>query len=172
MGDSAGGHLAALLGVTADYPDLEGDGGNPGVSSAVQAVCDWFGPSDLALLVAQPQDPELIDIDAVVTALIGGPTCHNPDKLSAASPITYVHAEAAPFLIMHGDIDRIIPLSQSVVLYEALWMAGAEVRLQVIHGSGHLDYNRRPIDIHWHSSEVQKLVDDFFYTHLMCVGME
>src|ERR1700677_637093 len=45
-GDSAGGHLVALLGTTADHPELEGDEGNPGVSSAICAVCDFFGPTD------------------------------------------------------------------------------------------------------------------------------
>jgi acetyl esterase/lipase len=170
-GDSAGGHLAAMLGLTADHPELEGDGGNPGVSSAVQAVCDWFGPSDLAMLVEKHNTPELVDIDTLVATLIGGPTSDHPDKAVMASPITYVTADAAPFLIMHGDIDRIVPLSQSVVLYEALFNAGAEVRLHVVHGSGHLDYNRRPIDVHWHTREVEQLVDDFFYTHLMCAGV-
>ncbi|MDF1514817.1 MAG: alpha/beta hydrolase [Anaerolineae bacterium] len=171
-GDSAGGHLAALLGLTAQRPELEGNGGNPGVSSEVQAVCDWFGPSHLAALVDKPVDSEMIDIKAIVAQLIGGPTRLNPDKLKQASPITYVSSEAAPFLIMHGDIDRIVPVSQSVLLYEALWLAGSEVRLHVVHGSGHLDYNRRPIDVHWHTRQVEQLVDDFFYKHLMCAEME
>jgi acetyl esterase/lipase len=170
-GDSAGGHLAAMLGLTANHPELEGDGGTPGVSSTVQAVCDWFGPSDLDGLVKSCVTSDMIDIESVVAQFIGGPPHQHPDKVAAASPLTYVSADAAPFLIMHGDIDRIVPLSQSVQLYEALFAAGANVRLHVVHGSGHLDYNRRPIDVHWHKLEVQQLVDDFFYTYLMCASV-
>ena len=71
-------------------------------------------------------------------------------------------------LIMHGDVDRQVPLSQSVILYEALWRAGAEVRLHVVHGGAHLSYARRPTDIPWHAPEVQRLVDAFFWQNLMC----
>jgi acetyl esterase/lipase len=53
MGDSAGGHLAALVGLTGDRADLEGDVGDTGGSSGVQAVIDWFGPAELLTMREQ-----------------------------------------------------------------------------------------------------------------------
>ena len=52
-GSSAGGHLVALLGTTAGVKELEGPGGNADQSSRVQAVVDWYGPTDL--LVGRPK---------------------------------------------------------------------------------------------------------------------
>lgn len=163
-GDSAGGHLAAMLGVTGDHPELEGACGTPGVSSRVQAVCDWFGPTDLVSLAGDSSE----DPRSFIAQFIGGAVSENPELARAASPITYASADAAPFLIMHGDIDRQVPLSQSVALYEALWRAGADVRLHVVHGGAHLAYTRRTSDTPWHSPEVQGLVDAFFWRCLMC----
>lgn len=163
-GDSAGGHLAAMLGVTGDRPELEGDGGTPGVSSKVQAVCDWFGPTELVSIAGATAD----DPESFVAQFIGGAVTENMELARAASPVTYVSGDAAPMLIMHGDVDRQVPLSQSVALYEALWRAGAEVRLHIVHGGAHLSYTRRPTDIPWHAPEVQQLVDAFFWRHLMC----
>ena len=163
-GDSAGGHLAAMLGVTGDRPEIEGDSGTPGVSSAVQAVCDWFGPADLASIAGEmAEDPE-----SFVAQFIGGPLSQNLKSARAASPVSYASADAAPFLIMHGDVDRQVPLSQSVALYEALWQTGADVRLHVVHGGAHLSYLRRPTDIPWQTQEVWQMVEAFFWRHLMC----
>ena len=167
-GDSAGGYLAALLGVTGDRSEIEGSSGTPGVSSRVQAVCDWFGPPDLMALAKT--EPGLDSPDSVLSSLIGGAPSRCPDAAAAASPVTYASAKSVPFLIMHGDLDEAVPLSQSVLLYEALWRAGAEVRLHVVHGGAHLAFKRRPTDLPWHSAEVDALVDAFFYRHLMCAG--
>jgi len=169
-GDSAGGHLAAMLGVTGNRPELEGDSGTPGISSRVQAVCDWFGPSDLAFLLQRgPAHEAHVDLDSLIAQLIGDSPADHPEKLAAASPTTYAAADAAPFLVMHGDLDD-IPLSQSVLLYEALLRVDARVRLHVVHGGAHLSFMRRPTDIPWHTAEIDEIVDAFFYEHLMCVG--
>jgi len=162
-GDSAGGHLAAMLGVTGDRPDLEGESGTPGVPSRVQAVCDWYGVADLTRMAVDPDDPE-----SFVAQFIGGPPSQHPEAARAASPVSYASADAAPFFIMHGDVDREVPLSQSVALYEALWQAGADVRLHVVHGGAHLSYLRRPTDIPWQTQEVRQMVEAFFWRHLMC----
>ena len=119
-GDSAGGHLAALLGVTGDRPDLEGESGNPGISSRVQAVCDYFGPTDLARLrVRRGPWASRGAFRDIVNNLLGGTPESVPESAALANPITHVTKDAAPFLIMHGDLDH-VPLSQSVMLYEAL----------------------------------------------------
>ena len=160
-GDSAGAHLAALVGLTGDRPELEGDVGTPGVSTRVQAVCTYFGVFDLAAMLERSRHPDLVG------RLIGAerPAAH-PDKLRAASPISYVSAGAPPLLILHGDVDTSVPLSQSVALYEALWRAGADVRLHVVHGGEHLSFYRSPADIPWHQAEIAELEDAFFYRTL------
>ncbi len=167
-GDSAGGHLVALLGVTGNRPDLEGASGTPGVSSRVQAVCDYFGPTDLALLAAQGPLGQPGSFHEIVNNLLGGAPESVPEQAALANPIIHVTKDAAPFLIMHGDLDH-VPLSQSVMLYEALLRAGAPVRLHVVHGGAHLAYTRRPTDIPWNTSAVREVVDGFFYRYLMCI---
>ncbi|MHB1356260.1 MAG: alpha/beta hydrolase fold domain-containing protein [Anaerolineae bacterium] len=166
-GDSAGGHLSAMLGVTGNHPEMEGESGTPGVSSAVQAVCDWYGPGDLEHL-GNPSDPDWQDAKSWVGCFIGGAPASNRDRLKAASPVTYVSKDAAPFLIMHGDHDTSVLLSQSIYLYEALWLAGADVELYVVRGGDHLSYEHRQTDIPWQAPEVNRLVDAFFYRTLRC----
>ncbi len=169
-GDSAGGHLAAMLGLTAGISELEGDSGTSGVSSAVQAVCDWYGVTDFTRLGLglSPSEPTWQDESGFWTRFLGCPPAQHMDKLRAASPITYAHKDAAPMLIMHGDKDTTVLLSQSIVLYEALWQAGADVELYVVRGGDHLSYDRRTTDIPWQAPEVNCLVDAFFYRTLKC----
>jgi acetyl esterase/lipase len=129
-GDSAGGHLAALMGTTMDDPSLEGDEGNSGVSSRVQAVCDFYGPSNMLTM-----DQHVAD-DAV-PRLLGGPADENVEKARQASPLFHVTAKAAPFLIEHGDLDNIVPLQQSADLNDALKKAGVDSSLYVVKGGKH-----------------------------------
>jgi acetyl esterase/lipase len=129
-GRSAGGHLVAMLGSTGAVAELEGSGGWAEQPSAVQAVCDWFGPSDLRLLGHDAPDSHS-------AKLIGGPVKDNPDAAGQASPITYVSPDSAPHLIMHGREDAQVPLGQSELLHEALVEAGVESTLRVFEGLGH-----------------------------------
>jgi acetyl esterase/lipase len=164
-GDSAGAHLAALVGLTSDVAGLEGDIGLHGVSSRVQAVCAYFGAMDLIALLGPDMDRG--PLSPLISQLIGAESLtRHADKLRAASPIAYVSAGAPPFLLLHGDVDTIIPVSQSVLLYEALWKAGADVRLHIVHGGDHLDYRRSPTDLPWRAAEVRNLEDAFFYRTL------
>ena len=133
-GDSAGGHLVSLLGLTANRPELEGNEGNTNVSSRVQAVCDFYGPSDL-----WTTDHHLADSVAnnAVPKLIGGLIEQNVEKARLASPLNYVTADACPFLIVHGDKDPIVPLEQSVALNDALQKVGVPTQLYIVKGGGH-----------------------------------
>ena len=69
-----------------------------------------------------------------------------PDRVRAASPITYVTKDAPPFLIMHGLADASVPHGQSVLLYEALKDAGRDVTLRLIDGLPHTFFNRTDLD--------------------------
>ena len=114
-GASAGGHLVALLGTTGHVPDLEGSGGNLDQSSRVQCVVDWFGPTDLLTMAGHHNNPASPE-----SRLIGGPVQENKEKARQASPVAYVGADSAPFLIMHGDQDTTVPPGQSEELAAAL----------------------------------------------------
>jgi acetyl esterase/lipase len=140
-GESAGGHLSALLGLAVDQPDLEGEL-HPGYSSAVQAVCDIYGPSDL-LAMDQQRLPggQVHDVaDSPESRLVGGPIQENREKVARANPLTYIQGRTGripPFLLFHGDRDPNVPYGQSVLLYEALRAAGAKVAFHTIAGAGH-----------------------------------
>lgn len=140
MGESAGGHLACLLGLTGDHPALEGTVGVAGPSSAVQAVVDWYGPTELLTMdeqlgpsTFQPHD----DPASPEARLVGGPIQQVTDKTRAASPVTYVSSSAPPFLIQHGTADRIVPVGQGRALAAALKKAGTKVEFVEIPGADH-----------------------------------
>jgi dipeptidyl aminopeptidase/acylaminoacyl peptidase len=129
-GASAGGHLVALLGTTGDVRDFD-TGENSGVSSRVQAVCDWCGPTDFT------KNPEADTPDSPIVRLLGGPIAKNIEKAQSANPIHYITKDDPPFLIVHGDKDPVVPLEQSQLLADALQKAGVHVKLQVLPGAGH-----------------------------------
>ena len=155
-GASAGGHLVALMGTAADAKELEGKGGWADQSSRVQAVCDWFGPTDLTVIASQSAGGLLSQRGNPVEHLLGGPPADLPEKARQASPITYVTPDAPPFLIMHGDKDTLVPMAQSELLRDALAKAKVEAKLEVVKGAGH----------GFGSPELTKLVMDFFDSHL------
>lgn len=155
-GISAGGHLSALLGTSGKVKELEGEGGlNGNISSSVQAVCDFCGPTDVLALEA-PNEGFKPMVEQLRKDLLGGPPEAKQDLAKAASPLTYVDSEDPPFLIMHGDADPLVPLSQSEALYEALRARGVDVTLAVIKDGNH---------VFW-GPEVNRQVDAFFDRHL------
>lgn len=164
--ESAGGHLAALLGLTGRREDLEGSLGVQGHPSTVSAVVDFYGVSSLndmprmtaaddfmgpALLAAVPEgtplDPEKM--------LVGG--SDDPSLLAAASPVSYVNADAAPFLLIHGNRDGLVPHSQSELLADALAQAGVRQQLITIDGADHCFFFAEE-----HMDQILKTSIDFF----------
>lgn len=135
-GESAGGHLAELLGLVTD-PALEGEVGVAGPTSGVRAVVAWYAPSDVAAVAtdigADPADPTTREAQ-----LLGAPAAEVPDLAAQASPITHVSPGAPPFLLMHGRGDRFIPCVQSERLAAALEAAGADVELHLLDGADHM----------------------------------
>jgi len=139
-GSSAGGHLVALLGTSGDVTDLEGDGANKNVSSRVQAVCDFFGPTDFTLMNKQTVVKGPIDHDSPMSPeakLIGGAVQENKSKAAKANPLTYATSDDAPVLIVHGDKDPLVPLAQSEILVESLKAVKVPCELVVIKDAGH-----------------------------------
>jgi acetyl esterase/lipase len=160
MGDSAGGHLVALLGLTDARAGFDGDGGWSNESSRVQAVVDLYGPSDFT---ATNQKPSRFAI-AIMKGAFGVKDA-NDRMIKRASPVTYVTAGAPPFLILHGDHDGRVNISQSVELEEKLKLTGVSAKFVVItnysHGFTPLWLRSRPTPV-----ELARTVADFFDKNL------
>ncbi len=140
FGSSAGGHLVALLGTTVGVDSLEGKvGGNLQFSSEVQAVCDWYGPTDFLTICNYPSNINHCSANSPEAELIGGPLQTNRAKAIAASPITYIGKGDPPFLIMHGTLDMTVPFQQSVAMDSALRRSGGIAVFKPIIGGGHGD---------------------------------
>jgi acetyl esterase/lipase len=155
-GASAGGHLVALLGTAGDVNEFD-VGPNKGVSSRVQAVCDFFGPTDFTKMSSFWSTMNHDANDSPEAKLIGGPVQQNKDKVQRANPITYVTKDDPPFLIVHGDKDPLVPHNQSEILDEALKKAGVEVTFYTVPGGGHGGFKDPHVDL---------LVAEFFKKHL------
>lgn len=160
-GASAGGHLAALAGLTGGDPEWEGDvGSDPEQSASVDAVVDWFAPTDLVESATRTPTEERVLSRRVEEQLLGIESLRdNPAAARGASPRHQVRAGAPPFLIMHGDHDRIVSVRHSRRLHEALTDANVESTLVVLGGAGHEDpaFDRDP---------TVDLVAAFLRTHL------
>ena len=141
-GESAGGHLAAMVALTPGHPDLEGDVGrdlvDPRTSSAVRAAAILYGVTDFAAMVGEDEVPpdELLGLPEV--RLLGATPEQAPALAAAASPVSHASAAAPPVLLISGDADTVVPLDQSVRLRDALLAAGAtDVVLEVVPGADH-----------------------------------
>jgi acetyl esterase/lipase len=159
-GNSAGGHLVALLGTSAEQTEWDNVGGNPAVSTRVQAVCDWYGPSDIPRLGSAPHGARA---DEAIQGLLGGRAEERPDLAVKASPVTYVSKDDPPFLIVHGDADKTVPLEQSRRLFDKLKHADVDATLIVVKNGGHGGWSA---DNEPSLSEIRDTVAAFFETHL------
>jgi len=131
-GDSAGGHLALLAGLTKDVSVYEEDS-CPGVSSDVCAIIDIYGPTNMMALYHEA--PWVLRPD--MERFIGGTPASAPEQWKQASPLTHVRADAPPVLILHGDGDAIVNYTQAVELEQAIRKAGGTCRLIRIRGGTH-----------------------------------
>src|SRR5688572_21590931 len=123
-GNSAGGHLAALLGVTDDFS-------GPGSSTRVQAVVALYGIHDLTA-----SDTPLPTALTIESAFGQRPAPGDP-VLSAASPISHVTSDDAPFLLIHGREDVLVLPNQSEAMLSRLSQAGVPAELILVDHAGH-----------------------------------
>jgi acetyl esterase/lipase len=137
-GSSAGGHLAALVGVSNGNTELEGTvGGDLTASSDIQAIVDLYGASNLTTILRQSTPHGLAMRVPALDLLLGGQPEALPGLAKLASPVFHVDANDPPLLIMHGDQDPQMPINQSHELAGAYEKLGRPVVLKVLHGSGH-----------------------------------
>lgn len=135
-GFSAGAHLAALLGLTASTNQFD-LGEKPEISSQVQAVCAFAVTSDFRKLNSENSYEDPNDPDSAIARLFGGPMREKMDLATQASPLTYISKDAPPFLLLHGERDRIVPIEQSEILNNALNQMGVESTLYIIPDGDH-----------------------------------
>jgi acetyl esterase/lipase len=142
MGDSSGGWTTAMAAMTGDAPEMEGTVGATGVSSAVQAAVAFYPPTNF------------VAMDAWAIRKCGGQDCHDsegspesrlvgcaiqtcPDKVKAASPMTYITPADPPIMILHGNSDPLVPHNQGEQLYMALNKACKDAIFISLPKAGH-----------------------------------
>ena len=112
-GDSAGGHLVALLGTSGGQKAFPAVGGNDGQTDRVQAVCDFYGPADFFTVVEQANADKTTkniftwNSGDPYSQLIGAKVGEDKSACEAVSPTHYVSKNSAPILILHGDHDSL-----------------------------------------------------------------
>jgi acetyl esterase/lipase len=157
-GCSYGGYLAGMLAVTRSSDGLEGSGGYPDASSQVQAAATLSGFSDWSELVGSN------DIGgALVAQYYFGRIAPDDPIVSRASVVTYLSADTPPLLILHGDADESVPLTQAQALDDRAIEAQANATLLVIPGGDHCLANRSE------TSELEATIDtmlEFFDVNL------
>lgn len=137
-GSSAGGHLVALVGTTNSDKQLEGNiGDHLGQSSSVQAIVDYFGPTNFMTILNQSTPHGLSVRVPALELLLGDRPEKIPDLARLASPVFHVDASDPPLLILHGDQDPQVPINQSHELEGAYKKLHLDVYLDVVHGAAH-----------------------------------
>jgi len=146
-GWSSGGHLSALAGTTNTTKsdkingldiDIEGNLGKyTQTSSQVNAVVDWFGPTDFLIMDQCGSTMNHDDAKSPESSLIGGPIQENKERTALANPISYVNKSNPPFLIFHGDKDPLVPHCQSEMLFEKLQSEKVKSELVKVVGGQH-----------------------------------
>jgi acetyl esterase/lipase len=165
IGESAGGHLALMLGLHTP-PEFEGEVGITGPSSAVQAVVNWYGIANMLSIDSQVLPDARVKhdtADSAIGLLLGGSISGQSEVARRASPVTWVTPDAAPCLIQHGTADSVVPPGQGEEMFQALSRAGVPCELDLIEGADHcfIGGNTAPIMPH---------VVNFLNKHLKNVG--
>lgn len=134
MGFSAGGHLASLLALSANQnvTSFFAQGGKP--SARIKAVVDFYGPSDLMLFFAN-MDPS--ETGTPIDQLLGASPLVRPDLSKLASPVTYVDKNDPPFFIVHGELDKDVPRTQSYLLKSYLDLAEVKNQFTIVKDAPH-----------------------------------
>jgi len=137
-GDSAGGHLAALVGVSNGQIELEGDvGKDRAQTSDVQGIMSFYGAANLTTILKQSTPHGLSVRVPALDLLLGGQPDDLPALARLASPVFHVDQNDPPLLLLHGDQDPQMPINQSHELCGAYRKVNAPVQFEVVHGAAH-----------------------------------
>lgn len=142
-GDSSGGHAAQMIGVTGDMEEFKTED-NRQVSDSVQAVVDFYGPSDVTRINDGPRDPQFTADKSKIPEdiLFGGCVIDHPEIAQPGNPLNYMEKDKPlpPFLVIHGDEDPMVPFNQSVLTVKKLQETGHTVEFYKVVGAGHGTY--------------------------------
>ena len=176
-GESAGGYLVSMVGVTNGSAQFETPD-NAAFSSDVQAVIDLFGATDLAKIAAD-FDPHAQQAHLApgtpAAAFVFGPgtgrsLADDPAAIAEADPSTSAGAATPPFLIFHGSGDNVISPSQTLLLHTALLKHGVPSTRYVLDGAGHGDLAAMLGDpeaaLPWSTRQLLGYITDFLGQHL------
>ena len=137
-GDSAGAHLAALVGVSNGQAELEGTVGNDcKQSSDVRGIISFYGAANLTTILSQSTPHGLKVRVPALELLLGGQPTNVLALARLASPVFHVDRHDPPLLLLHGDQDPQMPINQSHELQGAYEKVNAPVQLEVVHGAAH-----------------------------------
>ncbi|BBX32624.1 esterase [Mycolicibacterium mageritense] len=133
-GCSAGGHLAALAGLTPNHPDLQGDLPD-GSDTSVDAVVGIYGRYDWE---DRSTEERVRFVDFLERVVVGRRIDRHPEIYRLASPIAQIHRDAPPFLVIHGTGDTVIPVEQARSFVDRLKaVSRAPVSYLELPGAGH-----------------------------------
>lgn len=150
-GESAGGHLASVVGVSNGEDKLEGRIGNHlDENSDVQGIISFYGAANLTTILNQSTPHGLKVRVPALELLLGGQPDAVPELAKLASPVFHVDRRDPPLLLFHGDQDPQMPINQAHELHGAYKRAGAKVQFEVVHGAAHggkmfYDVERLPV---------------------------
>lgn len=137
MGRSAGGHLAEFMGATNTHKNLDIYEKNKQPKYKVVSVVSFFGPSDFLDLSKKRGKEKLKSRKSPEAMFLGKAPNEDIELAKKASPSTYITKESPPFILLHGDKDTKVPVSQSILLKKILDENGVENRLFIEKGVGH-----------------------------------
>jgi acetyl esterase/lipase len=161
-GGSAGGHLAALTALTCGESRFD-PAPAPAGSECVQAAVVWYGPFDFATQLAR----EAVGNNAM-NALLRCEPAECPKELVAdASPASHIDARDPPFLLIHGETDPVVPVSQSRDAEKAFKAAGVPVESIYIPGAAHSFVADTPAATRAATIQATNATFDFFHKTLL-----
>lgn len=139
LGQSAGGHLAAMLAVSGDFEEFEGNGGNAGVSSRIQAAVSFAGVFDFIsrLRDGGHQETGVATKRKTNGAWVGEPFSVDSERWVRASPINHLSVDDPPILLVHTKTDQVVPMAQSMQMHETMQRKGLTSRLLIFDTGGH-----------------------------------
>ncbi|WP_088309861.1 alpha/beta hydrolase [Novosphingobium sp. B 225] len=162
-GGSAGGHLAALTGLTCGVGYLDPAGTKAAAGSeCAQAVVTWYGVFDFAALSAGRPG----GVDSAGARLLGCNGACQPESLALVSPVTYIDAKDPPFLLIHGDEDKVVPAAQSHLAEARLKTAGVPVQSIFIPGVDHSFIGKTAPETRTATLRAVNATFDFFHQQL------
>ncbi len=166
IGASAGGHLAALVGVSNRHPELEGRVGDCfAESSEVQCIVSLFGASNLESILSQSTDFGAAMRVPALQLLLGGQPAEKPDLARLASPVAHLDPGDPALLLIHGDVDPQMPWQQSQELATAAEKIKLVVQFVTLPGAKHGGSE-------FYDQERITLMGDFLKKHLSALRVK